>query len=262
MTLDDFIKKWDGKFVEAGGASAPNQCVDSVNQYLDELGLPKILHANAKDFPAKSDLPFIKNTPKGIPHKGDIIVWGGNKYGHVAIFIEGDVNRFKSLDQNYPTGSPVHIQSHSYKNVLGWLRPPTTPDPLTECLKQHKDLLDQLTKQGKKLEKFQKALIDTKVLLGYSNKQRDDLSQQLAESKKQGGKCQSDLRYANKEIASLKRKISKLEQEKPETNYRSLYENALAYDIRKYRKREIFLAWLRRWARMDVQERNNDKKKC
>jgi regulator of replication initiation timing len=51
------------------------------------------------------------------------MIWGGTSYGHIGIFVEGDVNSFKSFDQNYPIGSPAHIQGHTYANVLGWLRP-------------------------------------------------------------------------------------------------------------------------------------------
>ena len=65
----------------------------------------------------------IGNTPAGIPQEGDIVFWGSGTYGHVAVFVEGSVDSFRSFDQNYPTGSPCHIQNHiNYNSVLGWLR--------------------------------------------------------------------------------------------------------------------------------------------
>jgi hypothetical protein len=51
------------------------------------------------------------------------MIWGSGTWGHVAIFVEGDVDSFRSMDQNYPTGSPCHIQNHTnYDGVLGWIR--------------------------------------------------------------------------------------------------------------------------------------------
>lgn len=122
--LDEFIQNNDGKYVEAGGsANAKNQCIDLANQYfVDVLGLPKILGTNAKDVPSKSPLPFIKNTPDGVPERGDVVIWSTPPYGHIAIFLDGGSTTFRSFDQNYPSGTPCHIQTHNYNNVLGWLK--------------------------------------------------------------------------------------------------------------------------------------------
>lgn len=128
MTLQQFLTKYNGKFVEvAGSAGAENQCVDLANAYIrDVYGLPIIEWTNAKDFPSKAGpaYDYILNTPSGIPKEGDIIIWGGNQYGHIAVFIEGNADSFRSLDQNFPTGSNVHVQNHNYNTppVLGWLR--------------------------------------------------------------------------------------------------------------------------------------------
>jgi hypothetical protein len=128
MTLQQFIEKWNGKFCEvAGSANAQNQCVDLANAYIrDILGLPIIEWTNAKDFPSKAspdNYEYILNTPTGVPKEGDLIIWGGTTAGHIAIFLEGDANKFRSFDQNYPSGSPCRIVEHGYSNVLGWLRP-------------------------------------------------------------------------------------------------------------------------------------------
>ncbi len=127
MNLDDFVRKYDGKFLEvAGSANAKNQCVDLANGYLREvLGLKIIEWTNAKDFPLRvnpAEFDYIKNTPLGVPKKGDLVVWGG-RWGHIAIFLSGDVNWFTSFDENWPTGSVCHKVDHSYTNVIGWLRP-------------------------------------------------------------------------------------------------------------------------------------------
>lgn len=137
MTLTDFIAKWNGKGIDFDKAYG-DQCMDLMHQYVVEvLGLSdgRILAAPAaKDVYLNFSTIFgnqyfdrIANTPTGVPQKGDIILWGTGlgPYGHVAIFRDGDINKFFSFDQNFPTGSKCHIQQHDYKGVLGWLRPKT-----------------------------------------------------------------------------------------------------------------------------------------
>lgn len=132
MTLDEFVTKYLGKYVEyhSYGTGALNQCVDLVNQYIVEvLGLPAIIGTNAQDFPSKagSNYDYILNTPTGVPSKGDLVIFkSADNVGHISIFLEGNANLFTSLDQNYPTGSPVKKVSHNYRNVLGWLHPKNT----------------------------------------------------------------------------------------------------------------------------------------
>ena len=174
MTLKQFINKYNGKFVEVGGsANALNQCVDLVNAYIVEvLNLSKILWTNAVDFPSKAGEAYtwIPNTNKGVPLAGDIIIWEDalRGPGHIAIFVDGNINGFHSFDQNYPIGSKAHIQSHNYNRVLGWLR----KEGLT--MSQYNDLvkvtnnLDKAIKgifetdkdQGKKISEINKALSD------------------------------------------------------------------------------------------------------
>ena len=129
MTLDDFIKKYQGKFVEyhSYNANALYQCADLANQYITEvLGFPAIIGTNAQDFPSKrgNNFDWIVNTPEGLPEKGDLIIFkSSDGIGHISIFIDGNLSLFRSFDQNYPTGSPCQIVQHNYRNVLGWLRP-------------------------------------------------------------------------------------------------------------------------------------------
>lgn len=130
MTLNQFIEKYNGRYVEiAGSIDARNQCVDVVNAYIREvLGFPIIEWTNAVDFPSKANglYDWIANTPTNVPQEGDIVVWGG-AIGHIAVFIEGNASSFRSFDQNYPLGSPCHVQGHGYSNVLGWMRAKAAP---------------------------------------------------------------------------------------------------------------------------------------
>jgi hypothetical protein len=125
MTFSELLSILNGEYKETAGTSAKNQCVDLANAYLKYvLGLPPIEWTNAVDFPSKAgdQFEYILNTPTGVPQEGDLVIWGGT-YGHIAIFLEGSSSRFTSFDENFPTGSPCHVQEHNYTSpkVLGWL---------------------------------------------------------------------------------------------------------------------------------------------
>lgn len=135
MTLDSFVSKWNGKFIDFDGNYGP-QCVDLMRQYIkeclgkDPYSIPRANYAKNifYNFKSNKDFQKILNTPNGVPQKGDIIFW--KTYfgvtgiaGHVAIFSGGNVYKFISFDQNYPSGSPCRYFNHSYKGVVGWLHP-------------------------------------------------------------------------------------------------------------------------------------------
>lgn len=135
MTFDEFISKYLGKKVDFDGAYG-GQCVDLFRQYnKDVLGISQPRGVvGAADFwtnydsdqNLKNNFEKIPNTPTGVPQKGDVMFWNknaGGGFGHVAIYIEGNVNSFVSLDQNWPTLDKVTKTTHDYKNVLGWMRP-------------------------------------------------------------------------------------------------------------------------------------------
>jgi len=137
MTLDQFLVKWNGRYVDFDGAYG-YQCVDLMRQYIKEVfgvnpyvALPPAPNAKTIYNTYNSPTPYqkIKNTPTGIPKAGDIIFWGyypgvTGWAGHVAICV-GDgasVNNFISFDQNWPSRTACHRQLHNYRGVMGWLR--------------------------------------------------------------------------------------------------------------------------------------------
>lgn len=134
ITYDQFEAKYNGVGIDFDGAYG-NQCMDLMHQYCVEvLGITdgsvlaaptaKDVYLNFNNIKGHDLFDKIDNTPTGIPNKGDIMFWGTGlgPYGHVAIYIDGDVNGFNSFDQNFPTGSKCHKQRHNYNGVLGWLR--------------------------------------------------------------------------------------------------------------------------------------------
>ena len=127
MTYSDFKNKYNGKGIDFDGWYG-YQCMDLAHQYATEVvGIDFAPAPAAKDVWKQNPMGYekIPNTPDGVPQQGDIIVWGTEvgPYGHIAVFDNGDVNKFQSFDQNWPVGSLCHIQDHNYKGVLGWFRP-------------------------------------------------------------------------------------------------------------------------------------------
>ena len=130
-TFDGFMQEWSGRYINYPGGTGTAQCMDLMHQYtLEVLGFDALHAATAYNAYVAGDSRFdkIPNTPTGIPLKGDLVFWnsslpGSGGAGHVAVFIQGDLNQFTSFDQNFPTGSAPHVQSHSYNYVVGWLHP-------------------------------------------------------------------------------------------------------------------------------------------
>lgn len=179
MTFEEFIAKYTGQPIDFDKIY-PNQCMDLMHQYIyDVLGLTdkKILaqsyaylvFTNYDNVSGHELFEKIENTQEGVPQKGDIIFFDKNVSGitgvagHVSIFISGDINGFDSFDANYPTGTLPHIQKHSYKGVLGWLRPTTAPTvgqtALDACLQQHTQLVNKLNA----IDEFRKII--SKILI-------------------------------------------------------------------------------------------------
>jgi len=186
MNFDDFIEKYNGKFVEyhSYGTGALNQCTDLVNQFIVEvLGLKAIIGTNAQDFPSKasSDYDWIINTPLGLPKKGDIVIFkSSDGVGHISVFISGNILYFTSFDQNYPTGSPCKKVSHNYRNVLGWLRPKKeNMTDLSECLKAHNHLMGEIAVKDKQIKELTDQVNKQSIEIQELKEKNKDLQKQI-----------------------------------------------------------------------------------
>lgn len=171
ITLDEFKNKYLGKQVEyhSYGAGAYNQCVDLINAYIAEVldgntkDYTEIIGTHAKDFDTKydpEDFEWIANTPEGAAQKGDIIVWNekvGSGYGHVAICLWGDIQGIKTLDQNWSQKERVTLETHTYANVSGWLRPKGGES--MDMMQIEKKVFENLISE---LDKLKKEIVPTK----------------------------------------------------------------------------------------------------
>lgn len=128
LTLNEFINKYNGKYVEVGGsANAKNQCVDLVNRFIiDVQGGKALFGTNAKDFWTKMPSEYARIATDSPPEAGDIVIWNIGSVGHIAVATGNTTaGKFQSFDQNYPVGSKSHLVDHDYKNLIGYLRKET-----------------------------------------------------------------------------------------------------------------------------------------
>lgn len=138
MSLSDFVRKYNGKFIDYDHAYG-TQCVDLINQYLDEaLGIKNPI----QEFPVQYAYQFYTYFDRypgaklfdrilyrlgDLPSPGDLMVFNHDVPGltgvggHISIFLSGNEHQFTSFDQNSPEGSPCEEKVHQYYGVLGFL---------------------------------------------------------------------------------------------------------------------------------------------
>jgi len=135
ISFDSFIQEWKGRGIDVDHMYG-NQCMDLMHQYTVEvLGFDALHAATAYQAYLNGDNRFdkIANTATGVPQKGDLVFWNTSvgDAGHVAVFIQGDINGFSSFDQNWPLDplgqGLAHVQSHNWNGVAGWLHPRSAP---------------------------------------------------------------------------------------------------------------------------------------
>lgn len=274
MTLNDFVKKYDGKEVDTDGYYG-GQCMDLMHRYIvDVLGYDLSLFAAPTAYQAyktADDDRFdkIANSATNVPEPGDIVFWntGVGSAGHVAIFISGDEDNFKSFDQNWPTGSFCHVQDHNYKSVAGWLHPHNNPNAV--MVQVEAATFEQLVDKATKYDNFKAAgyasIDDVLKERGRLNDEKNDITNQLnAELEKN-----QELREINKrltetdenlgaELVEAQHKVAELERKeaqpieeavKPVQDYALTLQNALDELIYKKapKKSQPFLKRLSEW---------------
>lgn len=139
--LDKFITAHIGRPIDIDGKFG-NQCMDLMRAYCVEVlkigayTLPAVSYAYQvfRNFPDAGNRYFSKvyNNPKDlsqVPPEGAILFWKPRVIGitgvggHVAVNKKSDSYKLLSFDQNWPTGTFCHLQSHSYRGLWGWFVP-------------------------------------------------------------------------------------------------------------------------------------------
>lgn len=127
MTFGEWLAEVQGRAIDLDGAYGA-QCMDLVNDYLDQVADVPHVAGNAIDLPRNPPHGFrwVANAPSNAPRWGDILVWGQNAragtgpYGHTAVAVLADSAHLVSTDQNWPPGHATHLVYHTYAGVLGW----------------------------------------------------------------------------------------------------------------------------------------------
>ena len=135
MTLEEFVKKWNGKKCDFDGVYGC-QCVDLFRQYCREvLAIPehtgscstsggaKDLYIDYNKMP-KEKKYFSRSSMKNY-REGDVLIWNStetNRYGHVAVFVSklGELLLVFEQDGFKQDGAKLNIRSR--ENILGYLR--------------------------------------------------------------------------------------------------------------------------------------------
>ena len=133
MTLDEFVKRYNGKKVDFDGRYGC-QCVDLFRQYCEDV--LKIPHTGgvigASELYTKYEaMPleikyFEKIEFKGTPPiAGDVVIFKPTKkngFGHVAIVLAADNLSMTVFEQDGYAQTGAYIIDRKYYNTLGFLR--------------------------------------------------------------------------------------------------------------------------------------------
>ena len=133
MTLDEFVKKYNGKKVDYDGQYGA-QCVDLFRQYCkDVLNIPHTggvigaseLYTKYEKMPLEIKY-FEKIEFKGTPPiAGDVVIFKPTKkngFGHVAIVLAADNLSMTVFEQDGYAQTGAYIIDRKYYNALGFLR--------------------------------------------------------------------------------------------------------------------------------------------
>lgn len=244
MTVDEFVNKYNGKYVEyhSYSAGAKNQCVDLANQWIDEgLGLKAIIGTNAIDFPGKAvemGWEWIPNFPEGMPDPGDLIIYEG-QYGHIDIALGGcTIFKIQAFSQNYPTGSPCIIRTSNYlkPKCIGWLHPKENMNCLINNDTEGKKLYDKLVGNSTKWDETVKYIWTDKdpnttpskdVTTHIAGKQSriTDLEKQLGNSQAENKSLKEELALMDQRVLNMQEDINTLTSRLEESN--SAHQNCL-----------------------------------
>lgn len=232
ITLNQFVDKHLGKKADWDNFYS-GQCVDLYRFYVHEvLGFPQSPGvggaAEIWDSADPNYYDFINNGLYDVPQPGDIIVWNrnaGGGFGHVAVYLSGDVNSFTSFDQNWPTLSKCTKTKHNYNNIIGWLRP--KKEDQSNCIPQEE--LDKMrTERDKNWGLYQE-----------EKKIREEIYNELQGEKEKSKQLKAHLQQVASALGSPSDNIEdilsaiKINEDEAEKNRKTAKELEKAMDILK-----------------------------
>ena len=156
MKFNEFVEK-----VKAmGGVDTDGyygkQCMDLYNYYCNNvLSIQDVGADCARNIlnnrNIMDNVEVIENYPEFLAQKGDIVVFRGFEYGHVAICTgEADLNGFKCIEQNWSNTRQLEEIWHDY--VYGnpvFLRPKNKENLVEKVLKSVDEIRSEERRVGK-----------------------------------------------------------------------------------------------------------------
>lgn len=256
MTLQEFITKYNGQGIDFDNF-AGFQCVDLMNQYLKEVlsvqnPISVFPGATAYEIYENANSPLftkIANTPDNIPSPGDIIFWNTSigSAGHVAIFVSGDANSFISFDQNWPTGSLCHEETHDYNGVAGWLSFNQASSMIyrgldltnVDSMKVAIDVWDAVVNQGLYVKKDQYTTLESQLKSATDHStalqgQLDNATTDVGTLQSQLKDTQSKYDEVSKELTQTNGSLSSLTSSNYEYSAKAYQSESLANDRLSY----------------------------
>ena len=258
-TLEQFLSDYLGKSKGYPDDSQyKGQCLSIVKIYIKEcFGInPPPSGTNSaygywSNFPNPLGEVFEKvlNTDDLIPQKGWIAIWqpwASNPHGHISIVADGSTTgTLKNWAQNW-TSRTFQLESNRYTNIIGFLKPKSIINDMTDEQKRILDFLNGKS-EGDVREAFgalnekpnkdaQIATLSQKVL------ELDDITKKLQEQidiltseVKSNNEIildwQSKFQTANEQVSNATEQLTTITEDR--NKYRRLYENLLSNTVDK-----------------------------
>lgn len=257
-TLEQFLSDYLGKSKGYPDGKYVGECLSIVKIYIKEcFGInPPPSGTNSaygywSNFPNPLGEVFEKvlNTDDLIPQKGWIAIWqpwSSNPYGHISIVADGSTTgTLKNWAQNW-TSRTFQLESNRYTNIIGFLKPKSIINDMTDEQKRILDFLNGKS-EGDVREAFgalnekpnkdaQIATLSQKVL------ELDDITKKLQEQidiltseVKSNNEIildwQSKFQTANEQVSNATEQLTTITEDR--NKYRRLYENLLSNTVDK-----------------------------
>ena len=249
-TLEQFLSDYLGKSKGyPNDNSYKGECLSIVKLYILEcFGINPPASGSGSAYGYWSNFPNplgevfekIENTDTLIPEKGWIVIWkpwASNPYGHIAIVADGcTTGTLKNYAQNW-TSKTFQLESNRYTNVIGFLKPKSIINDMTEEQKIVLELLEnykitaghgnlegaintlignvtELRNATESIENFKKDIETLKANINSLNSKYSELEAKFIENQKINEKQQKALVTANDKISELDKTIENITADK------------------------------------------------
>lgn len=249
-TLEQFLSDYLGKSKGyPDDNSYKGECLSIVKLYILEcFGINPPASGSGSAYGYWSNFPNplgevfekVLNTDDLIPQKGWIAIWQpwlSNPHGHISIVADGSTTgTLKNWSQNW-TSRTFQLESNRYTNVIGFLKPKSIIEDMTDEQKRVLELLEnykitaghgnlegaintlignvtELRNATESIENFKKDIETLKANINSLNSKYSELEAKFIENQKINEKQQKALVTANDKISELDKTIENITADK------------------------------------------------